>query len=185
MRNEINKQLKSTHERYKPTGDRSFKIILFSVIGFFVGFGLCVGYYSCTLISFFDLSKLMVFFAIIGFLLPLKYYRRWFHFVKYEMILFNIIGISPLLAGFFLLINFTFITDSYTHQYRIEKIYFEGEQNYKTMGVILENNFFSGERKIVELTNIPPDISKKQFLKITISEGIFGFDVIKEKILIK
>ena len=102
------------------------------------------------------------------------------------MIIFNILGVAPFLTGLFLLINFTFVSESYTHRYKIDKIYFEGEQGYKSVGVVLEDNFFSGERKIVELTDVPPnEIIGKQFLKITISKGIFGFEVIKEKILIK
>ncbi len=171
---------------YKPNQDRSFKVILLTVLGFFLGFGLCVAYYSYTLIDILDLSKFVALFAVLGFLIPLKFYRKWFHFVKYEMIIFNILGVAPFLTGMFLLLNFTFITSSFTHQYKIEKIYFEGEQDYKSVGVVLEDNFFSGERKIVELTDIPPnEIMGKQFLKVTISKGIFGFEVIKEKMLIR
>lgn len=182
----INKHSSPIHEEYSPKGDRSFKIILFSVLSFFVGFGLCVGYYSYTLIDIFSLSKFLVLFAVLGFLLPLKYYRKWFHFVKYEMIIFNILGMGPFLTGLFLVLNFTFTTDSFTHEYKIERIYFEGEQNYQSMGVVLENNFFSSERKIVELTDIPPnEVMGKSLLKVTISKGLFGFDVIKEKMLIR
>jgi hypothetical protein len=182
----INKYTSPTHDDYNPKKDRSFTIILISVLGFFIGFGLCVVYYSYTLIDIFNLSKFLVLFAVLGFLLPLKYYRRWFHFVKYEMIIFNILGVGPFLTGMFLLLNFTFVTSSFTHEYKIEKIYFEGEQDYQSLGVVLENNFFSGERKIVELTDIPPyEIVGKTFLRLTISKGLFGLEVIKEKMLIR
>ena len=182
----INKHTSPIQDEYNPKGDRSFRIILISILGFFLGFGLCVGYYHYTLIDIFNLSKFLVLFAVIGFLLPLKYYRRWFHFVKYEMIIFNLLGMGPFLTGMFLVINFVFASDSFTHNYKIEKVYFEGEQNYQSMGVILENNFFSGERKIVELTDIPPnEVVGKSYLKVTISKGLFGFEVIKEKMLIR
>lgn len=182
----VDKHTATTPNDYKPTHDRSFKAMLVSVLGFFLGFGLCVGFYSYTLINIIELSRFFVLFAVIGFLIPLRFYGKWFHFVKYEMIIFNLLGVAPFLTGLFLVLNFTFISSSYTHQYRIEKIYFEGEENYKSIGVVLENNFFSGERKIVELSDIPPnEILGNRFLKVTISEGLFGYDVIKEKILIK
>ena len=183
----INKHSTSTSDEYKPKGDRSFKAILVSVLGLFLGFGLCVVYYSYTLIDIFGLSKFIALFAIIGFLIPLKFYRKWFHFVKYEMIIFNLIGVAPFFTGLFLLLNFTFVSSSYTHQYRVEKIYFEGGgKTYRSMGVVLENNFFSGERKVVELTNVDPsEVLDKKFLKLTISEGLFGYQVIKEKVFIK
>ena len=173
-------------DNYNPDKDRSFRVIFISIIGFFVGFGLCVGFYGSTLIDIFDLSKFIVGFAVIGFLIPLKFYTKWFHFIKYETIIFNIIGVAPLLTGLFLLLNFTFASDPFTHNYKIEKIYLEGEQDFRSIGVVLENNFFSGERKIVELTDLPPtNIFENKFLKVTISKGLFGFDVIKERILIK
>ena len=153
----IDKHIATTPEDYKPTHDRSFKAMLVSILGFFIGFVLCVGYYSYTLIDILDLSKFIAAFAVIGFLIPLRLYSKWFHFVKYEMIIFNVLGAAPFLTGLFLFLNFTFVSNSYTHQYKIEKIYFEGEENYKSMGVVLENNFFSKERKIVELTDIPPN----------------------------
>ncbi len=184
-KHKINKQTSLNSDNYKPK-DRSFKIIFISVAGFFVGFGLCVGFYYHTLIDIFELSKFMAGFAVIGFLIPLKFYKKWFHFIKYEMIIFNVLGVSPLFTGLFLLLNYTFTSGTYTHHYKIEKIYIEGEVDITSIGVVLENNFFSHERKIVELTDIPPnEIYEKNFLKLTISKGLFGYDVIKEKILIK
>ena len=101
------------------------------------------------------------------------------------MIIFNIIGVAPFFTGLFLFLNFTFTSNTYTQELRIDKIYFEGEGNQNSIGVILENNIFSDERKIVELTNISTsEILEKKFLKITLSEGIFGYKVIKEKVLI-
>lgn len=171
---------------YKPKKDRSFKILLFAVASFFIGFGLCIGYYSQTLIDIYNLSKFLIGFAVVGFFIPLKVYRKWLHIIKYEMIIFNIIGVAPLLTGIFLTINYTFSNNPSSHNYRIERLYFEGEENYKSIGVVLEKNFFSGERKIVELTNEEPsEVFNKKHLKVTISEGLFGFKVIKERVLIK
>ena len=182
----VNKHSALSSDDYSPKRDRSFRAILISVLGFFLGFGLSVAYYSYTLIDIYDLSKFIVAAAIIGFFIPLKYYRKWFHFVKYEMIIFNILGIAPLFTGLFLVLNFMFSSNPSTHNYRIEKLYFEGDESYKSVGVVLEENFFSGERKIVEITDPDPaEILNKNFLKVTIADGLFGFKVVKEKVLIK
>jgi hypothetical protein len=184
--NTVNKYANSENLNYKPKRDRSFIFIVLTVICFFIGCGLCVGFYSVTLIDIVNLSKFLAAFAVFGFLIPLKFYRLWFHFIKYEVILFNIMGIAPILTGLLLVINYTFSTNPKTHEFKIEKIYLEGEENYKSVGVVLEENFFSGEPKIVELTDFDPALilGKDNFFKVTISEGYFGFDVIKERLII-
>jgi len=49
----------------------------------------------------------------------------------------------------------------------------------------LEGTVFSGEPKIVELTDEEIlTISKKKSLMLTVSEGVFGFQVFKEKKLL-
>ena len=124
-------------------------------------------------------------FTVAGFLIPLKVYQKWLHFIKYETIIFNIIGVGPFLTGIFLLINFFVSTNTFTHQYRIEKVYIDGEDSYQYIGVVLEGNVFSGEPKIVELTDEEMlTIYKKKSLMLTVSEGVFGFEVIKEKKLL-
>ena len=141
--NKINKYSNSAPDEYKPKRDRSKIFSLITVICFFVGFGLCIGFYSVTLIDIYSFSKFIVAFAVMGFLIPLKFYRKWCHFIKYETIIFNVIGIEPIFSGLFLTLNFTFSSNPKTHQYKIEKIYFDGEEDYKSIGVILENNIFS------------------------------------------
>jgi hypothetical protein len=173
-------------DNYKPNQDKSSRFVLVAILAFFIGFGLCVGYYSYTLMDIYELSKFLAGFAVVGFLIPLRFYNKWFHFIKYETVIFNIIGVAPFLTGLFLVLNFSFSSNPSTHNYRIEKLYFEGEQDYKSIGVVLEENFFSGERKIVELTDPDPtELFEKKFLKVTIAEGLFGFKVVKEKMLIK
>ena len=185
MTNKENVVSQQTTPKYQQKKDKSYRFLTAAVLAFFTGLVLCVAFYSYTLINIFQLSKFFVGFTVVGFLIPLKYYQKWFHFIKYETIIFNIIGIGPFLTGLFLFINFTFSSNPFTHQYKIEKLYFEGEQDYKSIGVVLEENMFSKERKIVELTRVSPnEVFSKQFLKVTIAEGLFGYQVIKEKELV-
>ena len=100
----IPQQKKAATGNYKPKKDKSYNYIVFAVLCFFVGFGLSIAFYSYVLIDIVTLSKFIAAFAVIGFLIPLKLYRKWFDFIKYEMIIFNIIGIAPILTGLFLII---------------------------------------------------------------------------------
>jgi hypothetical protein len=185
--NVLNKNTtRKSDDNYKPKKDRSLRLLTFAVIAFFAGIMLCIGCYSITLLNIYELSKLLAIFAVIGFLIPLKYYQKWFHFIKYEVIIFNILGMCPFLTGLFLLLNFMFATNPYTHDYRVEKIYFEGEENYKSIGVVLENNIFSQEPKIVELSDTDSyDLRTKSFLRVTIAKGLFGYKVINAREFIK
>ena len=175
----------SENPNYGSTKDYSYHFLYAAVIALFLGVGMCLVFYSVTLISIFQFSKILVGFTFVGFLIPLKVYQKWFHFIKYETIIFNIIGVGPFLTGIFLLLNFFISTNTFSHQYRIEKVYIDGEDSYQSIGVVLEGNVFSGEPKIVELTDEEMlTIYKKKSLMLTVSEGVFGFEVIKEKKLL-
>ena len=167
---------------YKPKKDKSYNYIVISILSFFIGFGLSVAFYDYTLIDIINLSKFIAAFAVVGFLIPLKLYRKWFHFIKYEMVIFNLIGVAPLLTGLFLCLNLLFSSNEYSHDYKIENIYINGEESQRTVGVILENNVFSGNDKIVEISSITPDeLLYSSHFRVTLAKGLFGFDVVKER----
>ncbi len=95
-------------------------------------------------------------------------------------------GVAPIFSGLFLVINFMFATNTKTQDFKIEKIYFEGDQNSKVAGVVLENNIYSDERKIVELADFnPTEFTGKPIFRVTLSDGLFGYQVINEKKLVK
>ncbi len=178
---------KKTHPKgsYQPKKDKSYNYIVMAVLCFFIGFGLTIGFYSYILIDITTLSKFIAAFAVVGFLIPLKLYRKWFHFIKYEMIIFNILGVAPILTGLFLCLNFMFVTDEFSHDYKIMDIFIDGKENHKTIGVVLENNVFSGNDKIVKINNITPDVLMSSHYRVTLAKGLFGFEVVKETKFIK
>lgn len=173
---------KSKSSNYLPKKDKSLLFITLAVLGLFVGTLLIIGLYSITIISLYTIIKLLIGFAIVGFLIPLKYYQKWFYFLKYEMIVFNIIGISPLFTGLFLLLNFTVPLNTTITDYKIEKIYFDDSQY---MVVVLENKIFSEEQRILKLSNKSLiKIEGKNALKLTLSKGLFGLDVVNDRELV-
>jgi len=173
---------KDKSSNYRPEKDKSLLFISLAVLGLFVGALLILGLYSITIISFYTISKLLVGFAIAGFLIPLKYYNKWFHFIKYEMIIFNIIGVAPLFTALLFVLNFIIPLSTTTQDYKIEDIYFEAGE---FMGVVLENNAFANEDRIVGFSGKNPiGIKRHKTLRLTLSKGIFGFEVVTNRELV-
>lgn len=181
----IPNQKKQPKGKYQPKKDKSYNYIVMAVLCFFIGFGLTIGFYSYILIDIITLSKFIAAFAVVGFLIPLRLYRKWFHFIKYEMIIFNVLGVAPILTGLFLCLNFLFVTDEFSHDYKIMDIFIDGKENHKTIGVVLENNVFSGNDKIVKINNITPDVLTSSHYRVTLATGLFGYEVVKETKFIK
>ena len=173
---------KSKTVNYSPKKDNSLLFIILAILSLFIGLILIIEFYSITIISFYTITRFLVGFALFGFLIPLKYYQKWFQFIKYEMIIFNVIGVAPLFTAIFLLINFTIPLSTTTEDFKIEKFYFD---NGQFKGVILDNHLFSKEPRIVEFQNINPNsIKHKGILRLTLSKGLFGFEVVKYRKII-
>ena len=169
---------KIKEQAYAPAKDRSSKFIALSVVSFFIGFGLIIALYSYTFISLFTLTKFIVAFAVIGFFIPLKLYQKWFHFIKYEMIVFNILGVAPFLSGLFLALNFLFSSNPQQHDFKIIGI----EQVNGSVVFKLKNDRPFLDDKAYEFSSLSfLEIANKNTLVITVEKGLFGFDVIGER----
>ena len=83
------KHTKKNAEKYQQNKDKSMLFLTLAVLGLFVGLLLIIGFYSVTLVSFYTITKFLVGFGIVGFLIPLKFYQKWLNFIKYEMIIFS------------------------------------------------------------------------------------------------
>jgi hypothetical protein len=176
------KPVKNSIGNYQEKKDRSLAFLTVSILALFVGLISTLALYSVTLIDLYTISKFWIGFTIVGFLIPLKYYQKWCDFIKYEMIIFNVLGVGPFLMALFLTLNYAISTDTISQKYKVEKLYYEGDDNAKYMGVILEGNIYSGVEKVTGVTDIQASqLSIKPFLQLTISKGIFGFEVLKEK----
>lgn len=167
---------------YQPIKDKSNKALLWSILAYFIGFSLVVFFYSQTLIDLFSLSKFYVGFAVIGFLIPLRLYSKWFHIIKYEMIIINLIGIGPLLTGIFLLLNFIFSSNPKQVTYEIRGIEVKGMDVH----LDLSPKISSENQKIKIVSDL--DFSENAMsdsVEITTAHGLFGYIVIKNRRFIK
>lgn len=163
---------------YQPIKDKSKRAIIISIFGLFIGFGLIILMYPLTLINFFKLTQLFIGFSVVGFLIPLKFYQRWFHFIKYEMILFNLMGVGPFFTASFLILNFLFSSNPQTINYEI--IGFEKSGN----GIDLKLR--SGLQEINPKITYMSEVNVEEFtfaktIDITLADGLFGFKIIKDR----
>lgn len=169
---------KNIEPPYQPIKDRSKRAITISIFALFIGFGLIILMYPLTLINFLKLTQLFIGFSVVGFLIPLKWYQRWFHFIKYEMILFNLMGIGPFFTALFLVLNFLFSSNPQTINYEI--IGFEksgGGIDLKLRSEIQEIN-----PKITYLSEVNlEEFTFAKTIDITLADGFFGFKIIKDR----
>jgi hypothetical protein len=163
---------------YQLIKDRSKRAITISIFSLFIGFGLIILMYPLTLINFFKLTQLFIGFSVVGFLIPLKFYQRWFHFIKYEMILFNIMGVGPFFTALFLVLNFLFSSNPQRINYEI--IGFEKSGN--GIDLKLRSELKEINPKITYMSEV--NVEEFTFAKtidISLADGLFGFKIIKER----
>lgn len=171
----------STHKietPYQPIKDNSKKVITIAVFAMFIGFGLIITIYPFILINFFTLTQFFVGFTVVGFLIPLKLYRKWFQFIKYEMILFNILGVGPLFTGLFLVLNLLITTDAQTINYQIIGCKTSGQN----IELKLQSEIGVIDPKITSMSNVNlEEFVAAKTIDITLAKGIFGLTVIKDR----
>lgn len=163
---------------YQPAKDNSKKALTIAIFGLFLGFGLILLLYPLILINFFTLTQFFVGFTVVGFLIPLKLYQKWFQFIKYEMILFNILGVGPLFTGLFLLLNLLITTNAQTINYQIIGCKTSGQN----IELKLQSEIGVIDPKITSMSNVNlEEFVAAKTIDITLAKGIFGLTVIKDR----
>ena len=163
---------------YQPAKDNSKKVITIAVFAFFIGYALMLLIYPYILINFFTLTQFFVGFTVVSFLIPLKLYQKWFQFIKYEMILFNILGIGPLFTGLFLLLNLLITTNAQTINYKIIGCKTSGQN----IELKLQSEIGEIDPKITNMSNVNlEEFVAATTIDITLAKGIFGLTVIKDR----
>ncbi|MCB0402753.1 MAG: hypothetical protein KDD41_11760 [Flavobacteriales bacterium] len=185
MNKQLIKKEVATHsgdEHYQKVKNRSYTYLAFAIFAFFIGIGTIIGMYPLTLTGLFGIAQILAGSLLAGFLVPFKWYQNWFHFIFYDVVVFNVLGLMPFLTALFLVLNFVFSHNTVTTDYRIEKIYLEGEGNNVSHGVILEGNAFSDERKIVEIDDVEFNgFSENTYFRVSVADGLFGIQVVKNR----
>lgn len=152
----------------------------FIIFGFFAGLALMAIFSIRTLIPLMDLSKILAACLFTGMLLPKKWYRKWFGFNIYEVILFNLLGVGPFLCGLLLTVNFIFTTNTYTeHRPIIMKKVTSNIGGTKVLYHLEGGAYkeFSRVRKF-DLKDYEK-MKKAEYIKYTFADGCLGYKVMK------
>ncbi len=149
----------------------------------FIGLFLMYWMYQITDISLGELFKWFLFFAVILTLVPFKYVRKKFEIDKSQLIALNVIGFGPIFTSLFLICNLVFSTSKVTTEYEI--------WHFERSKVPFENNFLVVDLKENALIDQPKfrrfdytqhieNVMTYDSIRMTISHGAFGFDVMTD-----
>lgn len=152
---------------------------LFMVVSFMgsMMFYLNVLYYID--ISNFGLLRLLLFAMAIGFLIPIKLYRKKLTMSFYEYIIFNIISFAPSSISLLIILNLCFHSNPYIETYKV--IGFESSEEKYIYH--LENDQYIEEEYIRTIYDDNfPNISGHNYYAIQLADGHFGLRVIQKKL---
>lgn len=147
-----------------------------------------ITYFVCTFVIFnlfenaeingIGLIKLLCLLIGASFLIPIKFYRKWFTMSMYEYIFFNVLGFSTLFAALLFVLNFSFKGTAYEETYKIVNI----ERLEKAYRFDLENDVYKEKEYLRTIGDRDPYERKgNQYLSITFSDGLFGVRIIENK----
>jgi hypothetical protein len=140
---------------------------------------------SKTLITAYDLSRVVCIACVAGFIIPFRYYKKWWGMNKLETFLFNIMGAGPVLVSVLLWINFFIGKNTYEEKHEI--IVAEYTRSFLADGAeilfTLNNNAFEKfpEARRFAITPEEKNIAAAQFINYEIRNGVLGYKVIVKK----
>lgn len=167
--------------KYKTDTEDNMSPIHFLMVAlYFVSIFLLMHYFGKTLMNFFALFSLFMLFAAAAFLVPISIYRKKFTMSYYEFSLMNILGIAPCLTSLMLLLNFHISTNEHIERYKITR----REVSNQEMILHLESNALNKQEFLrtiddEEMLQYPDTYSDT--LSITFAEGLFGYEVVKNR----
>lgn len=147
---------------------------------FFVGIGLTYAIGIKTLATWDSISRIFFALAIVTYFIPNRFFPLLYRFKKELKILFSIFGLSPLLTGLILLINFTFIHDIGVESYKVQNVIrYHNDYMFK---VELENDEM---QKFTQLRTFSSDEFKfyPDSAHYQTGKGCFRFKVVRKAYL--
>lgn len=156
------------------------------IIGWFVGIVTIYTIGLQTLLNVYDFTRFIAFFCLIGLVIPFRFYRKWFKIDQLEIVLFNVMGVGPLVFSTLLLVNYFSAQTVRTEKHRIVRIesldssLHGGKLFYR---IYLENDAYD---RYPSLRRIDPLIdnfypSSTRIIQFELAKGWLGWDVIYSK----
>lgn len=150
-----------------------------SIAGFwFIGLFLIWNAYFQTEITWVETSKWYLFFALTGTLIPYKFIIKYVWLEYTYWITAHIVGVGPILTGFFLLLNLTFTGQPSSETYQITEVQVPESQEYTIITVKLEDNALEHHPKFRTFDYY--QIRYHKSITYVFTEGIWGYRVMEK-----
>lgn len=167
------------HRKKKPHDNmESFNILM--VVSFFMAsFYVFHSFFSLD-IDLFNLLQFYCLFIGLGFLIPIKLYRKKLTMSFYEYLLFNLLSFSPVLIALFFFVNNSFKGGTYVETYNIAHY----ELNEYGAVYTLEKGQYKDKTYLRSVNqNNNAEVLGNSKLSIYFSDGLFGLRIIENKVL--
>lgn len=158
------------------------------LVGFFGGQAAALLLGQQTLTDTLKLVEWFVFFVVVGFLIPLRYYQRWLKISKIEATLFLMVGVGPLLFSLFLGANKFITTETKQYKCAITKAYVDPKSTLASSAFTIETD--CGELSEYpslfqfEMESYAEKIPKATSVRYELQKGIMGYWTVHQRELV-
>lgn len=177
---EISDKRKRNLQLDKFSEDRIPKWVIPSIAGsWFVGLIALFWVYAYTDITLLETLKYQLFFSVFFTLIPYKLMVKLIPVDHIIMLLINVLGLGPLLTSSFLLLNFFMATNPTTYTATISSVKYGKGFNAANTVIKLQDNELDKTPKFRTFDSANRmEIIDSEYYQYTISQGLFGFDVL-------
>ncbi len=174
----LEKRQARIHLPKQEENDNMHPIHVIMVVGYFVSCFMIYNFFQDVELSAFQLLKIFCLLVGIGFLIPIKLYRKKLTMSMYEYIFFNLLGFSTISCALLFLLNASFKDATYEETYRITDI----ERIHKAYILSLEEDAYA-DKEYLRIIRDKDNIEKRgnQFYSISFSDGFLGVRIIEKK----
>ncbi|MEM9022917.1 MAG: hypothetical protein AAGB22_04200 [Bacteroidota bacterium] len=152
--------------------------------GLFVGLFSLVFVGGRTLISPIFLSRVVAFSCVVGLLVPLRWYARWFDLGKLEAFLLNVLGFGPLLCSLLLWTNFGIRLEYRDAEHAVLAYEYRagGFPSEPEIIFTLKDSAYHAyeEFRRFSLLEASPGIARTRFLRYRTARGLWGYWVVTD-----
>lgn len=152
------------------------------LIGLFFGLASLVIAGNKTLVSFGFISRVLAFCCCLGLLIPMRFYMKWLGLDRLEAVLFNVMGVGPIICSTLLWMNFLIRTDQQSEVYPVLSRELIGGAYFQdiTVAFTLADSAWADypEVRRFEVTEDNVNIINGREVKITVATGLLGYRVL-------
>ncbi len=183
MQPQQNIKHKTQKSKLLNTNKLNNNVRLLAVI-FFAGALLIIIFGLKTLVTWWFISRIYAFLAVVLFFLPNSFLPKLYSIYAELKIILTIFGLAPLITGLVLAINFGITIQTNTECYKIEHWLYNNNEKY--IEVFIENDIYNKQFEMHKIPTAVYPYNLPDSVCYTISKGIFRLKTYRDaKIIYK